>query len=213
MCLTSSLKPWPYKQRASQVNPISARRCFGSKLPGVVLPMTTPSDNRRTAYDCRPGPCRDWPITRRMSSPVSGLRTSFHCQTSGSDADGSSPGASSRWMAATRTSLPTSSGAGGISAIASVNGAPPPSPDADKPPAPQVGGVLGSEPATWLRFNTTPTCRSLFQVLRARITLVSPGQSQKTPPGDVAANRSRTSLEKSSTSLPNRYGAEEDSDR
>jgi hypothetical protein len=46
--------------------------------------------------------------------------------------------------------------------------------------------------------------------LRERITLVSPGQSQKMPSGDRDVSSSRTSLAKSSTRSPKRCGAEED---
>jgi hypothetical protein len=49
--------------------------------------------------------------------------------------------------------------------------------------------------------------------LRASITSVSPGQSQKMPSGDRDLNSVRTSLAKSSTRSPNRCGAEEDMEK
>jgi hypothetical protein len=50
-------------------------------------------------------------------------------------------------------------------------------------------------------------------VLRARITSVSPGQSQKMPSGDRDVSSSRTSLAKSSTRSPNRCGAEKEKEK
>jgi hypothetical protein len=47
----------------------------------------------------------------------------------------------------------------------------------------------------------------------ARMTSVSPGQSQKVPSGDRNLSSSRTSSAKSSTRSPKRCGAEEDMDR
>jgi hypothetical protein len=49
--------------------------------------------------------------------------------------------------------------------------------------------------------------------LRARITSVSPGQSQKMPSGERDVSSSRTSLAKSSTRSPNRCGAEEEREK
>jgi hypothetical protein len=49
--------------------------------------------------------------------------------------------------------------------------------------------------------------------LRASITSVSPGQSQKIPSAERLASRARTSLAKSSRRSPNRCGAEDERDK
>ena len=53
----------------------------------------------------------------------------------------------------------------------------------------------------------------LTPAFRARITSVSPGQSQNTPSGERAASNSRTSAAKSSARSPNRWGAENDDEK
>ena len=52
-----------------------------------------------------------------------------------------------------------------------------------------------------------------FGHFRARITLVSPGQSQKTPSGDRARSSPRTSVANASARSPNRCGDDQEKEK
>jgi hypothetical protein len=85
---------------------------------------------------------------------------------------------------------------------------------ADPPSATETGPQRRSPPRP-----TLPACKqagapaAAFGHFRARITLVSPGQSQKTPSGDRARSSPRTSVANASTRSPNRWGADQEKEK